>query len=130
MAGKACASAKPVRASVKPAVFTHISFAIVRVSAKEQQELAMCWRWDRVSKTYGSAIVTDTRTKGSKGLGHRPVGLGNSQNGKASERTMTGRMDEANTRMENMESLVESLTKRVSALESNKEGSTRMLGPG
>ena len=38
------------RASVEPGVFIHISFAIARVSAKEQQELAMCWRWDRVSK--------------------------------------------------------------------------------
>ena len=46
----------------------HISFAIARVSAKEQQELAMCWCWDRVSKMYGSAIVIDTRTKGSKGF--------------------------------------------------------------
>ena len=49
-AGKACAS-------VKPAVFTHISFA-------------MCWRWDRVSKRYSSAIVIDARTEGSKGVGH------------------------------------------------------------
>ena len=69
-AGKARASVKTVRASVKTPVFTHRSFAIVRVSAKEQQELAMCWRWDRISKTHGSAIVIDTRTKGSKGLGH------------------------------------------------------------
>ena len=70
-AGKARASVKTVRASVKTAVFTHRSFAIVRVSGKEQQELAMCWRCDRVSKTHGSAIVIDTRTEGSKGLGHR-----------------------------------------------------------
>ena len=58
------------RASVNPAVFIYISLAIARVSAKEQQELAMCWRWGRVSRTYGSAIVIDTRTKGSKGFGH------------------------------------------------------------
>ena len=70
-AGKARASVKTVRASVKTAVCTHRSFAIVRVSGKEQQELAMCWRCDRVSKTHGSAIVIDTRTEGSKGLGHR-----------------------------------------------------------
>ena len=69
-AGKALASAKTVCASVKTAVFTHRSFARIRVSAKEQQELAMCWRWDRVSKMHGSAIVIDTRTEGSKGLGH------------------------------------------------------------
>ena len=73
-AGKARASVKVVRASVKPGVFTHISFAIARVSAKEQQELAMCWRWDRVSKTHGSAIVIDTRTEGSKGFGHGSIG--------------------------------------------------------
>ena len=72
-AGKACASVKTVRASVKTPVFAHRSFAIVRVSGKEQQELAMCWRCDRVSKTHGSAIVIDTRTEGSKGLGHRSV---------------------------------------------------------
>ena len=61
-AGKARASVKTVRASVKTAVLsvTHRSFAIVRVSGKEQQELAMCWRCDRVSKTHGSAIVVDT----------------------------------------------------------------------
>ena len=40
--------------------------SLARVSAKEQQELAMCWCWDRVS---GSVIVSDTRTEGSKGLG-------------------------------------------------------------
>ena len=43
------ASVKTVRTSVKPVVFTHISFATARVSAKEQQERAMRWRWDRVS---------------------------------------------------------------------------------
>ena len=69
-AGKARASVKTVRASVKTAVFTHRSFAIVRVSAEAPQELAMCWRWDRVSKTHGSVIVIDTTTEGSKGLGH------------------------------------------------------------
>ena len=73
-AGKARASVKTMRASVKTAAFTHRSFAIVRVSAKEQQELAMCWRWDRVSRTNGSAKVIDTRTEGSKGLGHSSVG--------------------------------------------------------
>ena len=73
-AGKARASVKNVRASVKTAVCTHRSFAIVRVSGKEQQDLAMCWRCDRVSKTHGSAIVIDTRTEGSKGLGHRSLG--------------------------------------------------------
>ena len=74
-AGKARASVKTVRASVKTAVFTQRSCAIVRVSGKEQQELAMCWRCDRVSKTHGSAIVIDTRTEGSKGLGHRSSGI-------------------------------------------------------
>ena len=69
-AGKARASVKTLHESVKPAVFTHISFAIPRVSAKEQQELAMCWRWDRVSKTFGFAKVADTRSEGSKGVGH------------------------------------------------------------
>ena len=73
-AGKARASVKTVRASVKTAVFTHRSFAIIRVSGKQQQELAICWRCDRVSKTHGSAIVIDTRTEGSKGLGHRSIG--------------------------------------------------------
>ena len=72
-AGKARGSVKTVRASVKTAVCTHRSFAIVRVSGKEQQELAMCWRCDCVSKTHGSAIVIDTRTE-SKGLGHRSDG--------------------------------------------------------
>ena len=67
--GKACASVENVRVSVKPGVFTPNSFAIARVSAKEQQELAMCWRWDRVSKTYGSAIAIGTRTDGSRGFG-------------------------------------------------------------
>ena len=57
-----------VRASVRPAAFTHISFAIAHVSAKEQQELAMCWRWDHISKTHGSVI--GSRTEGSKGFGH------------------------------------------------------------
>ena len=66
-------AAGKARASVKTAVFTHRSFAIVRVSGKEQQKLAMCWRCDRVSKTHGSAIVIDTRTEGSKGLGHRSI---------------------------------------------------------
>ena len=75
-AGKARPSVKVVRASVEPGVFIHISFAIARVSAKEQQELAMCWRWDRVSKMYGSAIVIDTRTEGSKGFGHGSFDLG------------------------------------------------------
>ena len=56
-------SVKTVRESVKPAVFINISFAIARVSAKGQEELAMCWRWDLVSKTYGSAIVMDARTE-------------------------------------------------------------------
>ena len=74
-AGKARASVKTVRASVKTAVFTQRSFAIVRVSGREQQELAMCWRCDRVSKTHGSAIVIDTRAEGSKGLGHRSVDI-------------------------------------------------------
>ena len=64
-----------MRASVETAVFTHRSFAIVCVSGKEQQELAMCWRCDRVSKTHGSAIVIDTRTEGSKGLDHRSIRL-------------------------------------------------------
>ena len=63
-AGKACAS-------IKTAIFSHRSFAIIRVSGKEQQELAMCWRCDRVNKTYDSAIVIDTRAEGSKDLGHR-----------------------------------------------------------
>ena len=63
-ASKSCAHVS------KTGVFIHISLAIARVSAKEQQELAMCWRWGRVSKTYGSAIVIDTRTEGSKGFGH------------------------------------------------------------
>ena len=63
-------SVKVVRASIKPGVSTHISLAIARVSAKEQQELAMCRRWDRVSKTYDSATVLDARTEGSKGFGH------------------------------------------------------------
>ena len=75
-AGKARASVKKVRVSVKTAVFTHRSFAIVRVIGKEQQELAMCWRCDCVSKTHGSAIVIDTRTEGSKGLGHRSGSYG------------------------------------------------------
>ena len=56
-ARKARASVKTACASVNSAVFTVRSFAIVRVSAKEQQEFAMCWRWDRVGKTHGSAIV-------------------------------------------------------------------------
>ena len=43
--------------------FLHISFAIARASAQEQQELAMCWRWGRVSKTHGSAIDIHTRTE-------------------------------------------------------------------
>ena len=75
-AGKARASVKTVRASVKTAVFTHRSFAIVRVSGKEQQDLVMCWRCDCVNKTHGSAIVVDTRTEGSKGLGHRSFARG------------------------------------------------------
>ena len=62
--GNPLASVKTVRAPVKPAVLIHISFAIARGGAKEQQEPAMCLRWDRVNKTYGSAIVTDTRTEG------------------------------------------------------------------
>ena len=72
-AGKARASVKIVRASIKTAIFTHRSFAIIRVSGKEQQELAMWWRYDRVNKTHGSAIVIDTRTEGSKDLGHRSI---------------------------------------------------------
>ena len=62
--------ASKARASVKLTLFIHISFAIARVTAKERQEPAMCWRWDRVSKAHGSAIVIDTRTEGSKGFGH------------------------------------------------------------
>ena len=76
-AGKAYASVKTVRARVKPAVFIHISLAIAPVSAKEQQELAMCCRWDHVSKRFGSAIVIDTRTEGSKGFGHGSKGCSN-----------------------------------------------------
>ena len=51
-AGNVRASVKTVRESVKPALFFHISFTIARSSAKEQQELAMCWRW-----VHASAIV-------------------------------------------------------------------------
>ena len=74
-ASKVRASVKTVRASVKTMVFIHISLAIARVSAKEQQEPAMCSRWDRVNKTYGSAIVIDMRTEGSKGFGHGSNGF-------------------------------------------------------
>ena len=62
-AGKARASVKAVRVSVKPAVLIHISFMAARVSAKEQQERAMCWGRDRASRMYSSAIVSDTRTE-------------------------------------------------------------------
>ena len=65
-------SVKAVRASVKPAVVIHISLAIARVSANEQQELATCWR---VSNTSGFAIVIDTRTEGSRGFGHGSFGV-------------------------------------------------------
>ena len=40
-------------------------------------------------------------------------------------RTMTGRMDEQATKMEHMESVMETLNKRVQALEASKEGSTK-----
>ena len=47
--GEARASVKTVRSSVKPAVFTHISFATARVRAKEDHEHAMCWCRGRIS---------------------------------------------------------------------------------
>ena len=67
-AGKVRASLKTARVS-RTCGFHPYLIRDARVSAKEQRELAICWCWDRVSKTCGAAIV-DARTKGSKGLGH------------------------------------------------------------
>ena len=44
-------------------------------SAKERQELEMCWRRERVSKRSGCAAVIGTRTEGSKRFGHRLIVL-------------------------------------------------------
>ena len=74
VASNASTSVKTVRASEQRPVFFHIPFAIARVSANEQQKLAMCWRWDRVSDMYRSAILIDTRTEGSKGFRHSSLG--------------------------------------------------------
>ena len=67
---------KIVRPPVKPAVFPRTSFAIAGDSAKEQHQLAMCRRWDCISRTCGSAIVTGTRIQGSRGFATARSGLG------------------------------------------------------
>ena len=51
------ASVTTVRTSVKPAVFSHTSFAIARVSEKEQQELAIFTRLESPHKN-GSQTAT------------------------------------------------------------------------